>query len=126
MLLNSFNGYPIIGESNFLRYLVRSISTNDNEDDTDSLLPKDCTIFDKILDLSHTLHYKDSPKEVSLTLATIAKNLENNSWLSGTNAPGIADVAVWSSIKRASLPKLPANLSEWYQKCDNAFLRWLS
>lgn len=119
VMISGVKGYPLVGETNLLRYLVRRLSVSPNED---LQTPQASSDLDCIFDLSHRLNYQESPKEIQSTLSKIGDKLGKRNYLGSGDEPGIADVAAWSAIKRASIAKLPSNLVSWFKRCDSFFI----
>jgi len=113
------HGYPLIGETNLLRYLFRQLFSTANDK---SLTSESLSSLDVIFDLSHRLNYQESPKDVQSTLSQFGEKLGKKNWLSIGDKAGLADTAAWSAIKRASLAKLPSNLAAWFDRCNECFL----
>ncbi|XP_034937977.1 aminoacyl tRNA synthase complex-interacting multifunctional protein 2 isoform X2 [Chelonus insularis] len=119
LIISGVQKFPIIGESNFLRYLVRSI--NDGTYENPESIQETMKI-DKILDLSNLLIHQ-SQENKQKTLDELNRSLKSNTWFSDHNEPGISDLAAWSAVKQSLVEKLPSNLVGWYKKCENLFLK---
>ncbi|XP_043274057.1 probable aminoacyl tRNA synthase complex-interacting multifunctional protein 2 isoform X2 [Venturia canescens] len=119
IILPGVHSYPLVGESNLLRYLERQLSTVNSEKLANK---KEFSRTDNLLDLSYRLNY-DSPKEMQSTLSELSEKLGNRNWFSTGERPGTVDVALWSAVKRTSLKKIHSGLTSWFERCENTFLK---
>ncbi|KAF7988837.1 hypothetical protein HCN44_007147 [Aphidius gifuensis] len=115
LIVSALQNYPIIGEINMLRYFSRLLGeNNENIIETEKI--------DTILDISHSILFENNQKNINNYLSILSKKLDNkDNFFTGFYYPGIADVALWSTIKQVN-PKLPENIKKWFNKCEKYFL----
>ncbi|CAL7947535.1 unnamed protein product [Xylocopa violacea] len=116
-LVSGLHSYCVTGETNFLRYLSRLISSHNYEN---SLCIEKVNTTDLVLDLCHSLHFEESLKKKQEILSLIADKLDTN--LSGEKKPDIADIAVWCTIKQVFPKKCLPKLTKWYEACEKLFV----
>ncbi|XP_032667410.1 uncharacterized protein LOC116842383 isoform X2 [Odontomachus brunneus] len=110
--------YPIIGETNFLRYMSRLINAHNYEKKD---LVSVCVI-DNVLDLCCRVRYQTSRDKTDELMAILYRELEQSRW-NGKDEPNIADIAAWSTIKQFSSNKrLPHIIQRWYDICEKSFM----
>lgn len=115
-LVSGLYNYHITGETNFLRYLSRLISSHNYEN---SVSIEKVNTTDLILDLCHSLHFEESIKKKQEILSLIADRIDVNL---SDKEPDIADIAVWSTIKQVFPKKYPPKLNKWFETCEKLFL----
>ncbi|XP_017880816.1 uncharacterized protein LOC108625364 isoform X2 [Ceratina calcarata] len=113
---SGLRGYHVTGETNFLRYLTRLISSHDYEN---SNCIDDLNTIDLMLDLCYSLYYEESSKQKYEIVSTIADKLDLN-WSNG-RSPNIVDIAVWCTVKQVFSEQCPPKLKKWFQTCETLF-----
>lgn len=113
---SGLRGYHITGETNFLRYLTRLITTHSYENSTSI---DELNKIDLVLDLCHSLYYEESSKRKYEIVSSIADKLDIN-WSNG-RSPDIADIATWCTVKQVFSEQCPPKLKKWFETCENLF-----
>lgn len=106
----SVSYYPICGEVNILRYILRSINSS---------LYDNSVRADHFMDTSYLLSKISEKASRSSILQEISKSLKKSKWLMGTEATA-ADIALYSSIKNyVSSNEISADLAKWIKHSDD-------
>ncbi|XP_076674865.1 putative aminoacyl tRNA synthase complex-interacting multifunctional protein 2 isoform X2 [Andrena cerasifolii] len=116
-LVSGLHNYHVTGETNFLRYISRLLSSRNYEN---SICPQRINTADSILDLCHSLHFQESSAKKQEILRLIANKLDSD-WF-GKEKPNIADIAAWCTIKQVFSEKCPPKLRKWYEACEKLFV----
>ncbi|XP_044753884.1 probable aminoacyl tRNA synthase complex-interacting multifunctional protein 2 [Coccinella septempunctata] len=105
--------YPIQGEANILRYLVRILDNELNYERSQNMIK-----IDELLDLSYRLSFADSKTNRTSLIQSLNKNLKSK-WLTDQKEISIADVAVYDALKKfASNNEINGSLSKWFVQCE--------
>ncbi|XP_045474838.1 probable aminoacyl tRNA synthase complex-interacting multifunctional protein 2 [Harmonia axyridis] len=105
--------YPIQGEANILRYLVRILDNELNHEKSQNL-----TKINGILDLSYRLSFSNSKTQRNSLIQSLNKNLKSK-WLTDQKDITIADVALYDALKKfASNNEINGALSKWFVECE--------
>ncbi|XP_072747488.1 aminoacyl tRNA synthase complex-interacting multifunctional protein 2 isoform X2 [Anoplolepis gracilipes] len=110
--------YPIIGESNFLRYLSRQIDTHNYE--KTHMQPH---LLDTILDWCYKMykHLTTGGTYSEKDWCSVIHSFEK--WSNKSNGElNIADIALWSLLKQFPPEKKPKILDQWYELCEKSFI----
>lgn len=116
-LVSGLHRYFITGETNFLRYISRLLSSHNYEN---SSYPEVVNTIDLILDVCHCLHLQESLKKKQELLSILADKLDAN-W-SSEKKLDIADIAAWCTIKQMYPKKCPSIVKKWFEACEKHFM----
>ncbi|KAK9882649.1 hypothetical protein WA026_022516 [Henosepilachna vigintioctopunctata] len=104
--------YPIQGEANILRYLVRILDSDLNHEKYPN--PEE---IDNLLDMSYALSYNS--KNNKNYLQHLNKSSSKGLWLEGRRSITIADIAMFDFLKKNfKIDSVSGNLNKWFNQCE--------
>ncbi|XP_050451485.1 probable aminoacyl tRNA synthase complex-interacting multifunctional protein 2 [Cataglyphis hispanica] len=115
-VVTGVEGYAIRGESNFLRYLSRQIDAHNYE----KIEPKP-HFLDVVLDWCYKTyeHLKTGGTYKEVKFYDPTRYFRQRSKTSEYN---IAEIALWSLLKRFPTEKMPPEFKPWYKSCEKTFI----
>lgn len=118
MFGNTYNGPAIVGEANVLRYIERLCVKTGFEK---KFPPSEVLQINDIMDLTttHLSSYNHSNKAANLFLHRVNEIVQKKKWVASNNTYSVADIYLWSVLRRQHTQiKTTSPISDWQKRLN--------